>query len=298
MAGGSADAGRPCGSSRAPAGIDDDALLREIAAELGADVAAQVRPGATWPPAPASASPRSPPPAPYGVLVVPSRVELSTADVYREADRQGLPRDAAGAPAKLREVSTAAAATCPTSWSSTTSSPRRGRCAPRSTPPSRGARRGRRTTRWCADRAPPCSASSPTCRVRGARPRGLSTATRARSPSRPWGATREARLARLRGRRWSPTSSGAGAASSRRCWPAAPWSPRPRFVYGLGSSTSRTSSSCSSTSARRSASGPTCSSARWRSSRPARSSGSSLPGETAMLLGGLVAGQGKIDISC
>ena len=42
------------------------------------------------------------------MLVLPSRVELSTADVYREADRQGLPRDAAGLAAKLREVSTAA----------------------------------------------------------------------------------------------------------------------------------------------------------------------------------------------
>ena len=42
------------------------------------------------------------------MLVIPSRVELSTADVYREADRQGLPRDAAGLAAKLREVSTAA----------------------------------------------------------------------------------------------------------------------------------------------------------------------------------------------
>ena len=42
--------------------------------------------------------------------------------------------------------------------------------------------------------------------------------------------------------------------------------------------------------------GPTCSSARWRSSRPARSSASIAPGETAMILGGVVAGQGQIDV--
>jgi 4-diphosphocytidyl-2-C-methyl-D-erythritol kinase len=49
-----------------------------------------------------------PPPVPYGVLVIPSRARLSTADVYAEADRQELPRDAEQLAAKLRQVSTMA----------------------------------------------------------------------------------------------------------------------------------------------------------------------------------------------
>jgi 4-diphosphocytidyl-2-C-methyl-D-erythritol kinase len=108
MAGGSADAGAALRLVARAAGIDDDALLREIAAELGADVAAQVRPRRYLATGVGERLTPLPPPAPYGVLVIPSRAALSTADVYREADRQGLPRDAAGLAAKLREVSTAA----------------------------------------------------------------------------------------------------------------------------------------------------------------------------------------------
>jgi 4-diphosphocytidyl-2-C-methyl-D-erythritol kinase len=108
MAGGSADAGAALRLVARAAGIEDDALLREIAAELGADVAAQVRPRRYLATGVGERLTPLPPPAPYGVLVIPSRAELSTADVYREADRQGLPRDAAGLAAKLRAVSTAA----------------------------------------------------------------------------------------------------------------------------------------------------------------------------------------------
>ncbi|MGZ8633908.1 MAG: 4-(cytidine 5'-diphospho)-2-C-methyl-D-erythritol kinase [Solirubrobacteraceae bacterium] len=108
MAGGSADAGAALRLVARAAGIDDDALLREIAVELGADVAAQVRPRRYLATGVGERLTAMPPPAPYGVLVIPSRAELSTADVYREADRQGLPRDAAGLAAKLREVSTTA----------------------------------------------------------------------------------------------------------------------------------------------------------------------------------------------
>jgi 4-diphosphocytidyl-2-C-methyl-D-erythritol kinase len=108
MAGGSADAGAALRLAARAAGIDDDALLREIGAELGADVAAQVRPRRYLATGAGERLTPLPPPAPYGVLVLPSRAELSTADVYREADRQGLPRDAAALAAKLREVSTAA----------------------------------------------------------------------------------------------------------------------------------------------------------------------------------------------
>jgi 4-diphosphocytidyl-2-C-methyl-D-erythritol kinase len=108
MAGGSADAGAALRLVARAAGIDDDALLREIGADLGADVAAQVRPRRYLATGAGERLTPLPPPAPYGVLVLPSRVELSTPDVYREADRQGLPRNAAALATKLREVSTAA----------------------------------------------------------------------------------------------------------------------------------------------------------------------------------------------
>jgi len=108
MAGGSADAGAALRLVARAAGIDDDALLRELGAELGADVAAQVRPRRYLATGAGERLTPLPPPAPYGVLVLPSHVELSTADVYREFDRQGLPRDAAALATKLREVSTAA----------------------------------------------------------------------------------------------------------------------------------------------------------------------------------------------
>jgi 4-diphosphocytidyl-2-C-methyl-D-erythritol kinase len=108
MAGGSADAGAALRLVARAAGIDDDALLREIGAGLGADVAAQVRPRRYLATGAGERLTPLPPPAPYGVLVLPSKVELSAADVYREADRQGLPRNAAALATKLREVSTAA----------------------------------------------------------------------------------------------------------------------------------------------------------------------------------------------
>jgi 4-diphosphocytidyl-2-C-methyl-D-erythritol kinase len=109
MAGGSADAGAALRLAARAAGLENDALLREIGAELGADVAAQVRPRRYLATGAGERLTPLPPPAPYGVLVLPSRDELATADVYREFDRQGLPRDPADLAARLREVSTAAA---------------------------------------------------------------------------------------------------------------------------------------------------------------------------------------------
>jgi 4-diphosphocytidyl-2-C-methyl-D-erythritol kinase len=109
MAGGSADAGAALRLVARAAGIDNDALLRAIGAELGADVAAQVRPRRYLATGAGERITPLPPPAPYGVLVLPSHAALSTADVYREFDRLGLQRDAADLAARLREVSTAAA---------------------------------------------------------------------------------------------------------------------------------------------------------------------------------------------
>lgn len=76
----------------------------DVAAALGADVPAQLRPGrALATGAGERVEPLAPPPA-FGVLVVPSAHALSTAAVYREADRLELPRAPADLAARLDEV--------------------------------------------------------------------------------------------------------------------------------------------------------------------------------------------------
>ena len=103
---------RSCASPRTPRALSDDAVLMEIAAGLGADVAepgaARARAGdrrrgahrarcRRWRRTACSSS--------------RSARGLATADVYREADRLGLPRDAAALGAGLERC----AARCPTS---------------------------------------------------------------------------------------------------------------------------------------------------------------------------------------
>ena len=93
LAGGSADAAATLRLAGSASGLAGPELLREIGGRLGADVPAQLAPGrwlATGAgerlralPAPASA---------LGLLLLPAHVELSTAAVYAEADRLGLPR--------------------------------------------------------------------------------------------------------------------------------------------------------------------------------------------------------------
>ncbi len=92
LAGGSADAGAALRLAARTAGIVDDALLLEVATELGADVPAQVRPGRHL--ATGAGERLEPLPAPrrYGVVLLPAGEALPTADVYRAADRLGLPR--------------------------------------------------------------------------------------------------------------------------------------------------------------------------------------------------------------
>jgi 4-diphosphocytidyl-2-C-methyl-D-erythritol kinase len=99
MAGGSADAGAALRLAARAAGVDDDALLRDIGATLGADVPAQVRPERCLATGAGEELRALLAPAPYGVLVLPAATPLSTADVYRHADRMGLARD----PDALRE---------------------------------------------------------------------------------------------------------------------------------------------------------------------------------------------------
>ena len=94
LGGGSADAAAALRLAHHASGLGDEEILRELAAQLGADVPAQVAPG-RWLAGGAgerlqalSAPPRSP-----AVLVLALHAELSTAAVYAQADRLGLPRD-------------------------------------------------------------------------------------------------------------------------------------------------------------------------------------------------------------
>ena len=93
MGGGSADAAALLRLAPRLAPVQSDAVAA-IASGLGADVPSQLAPGPllgtgageTLAPAPELAS--------YGVLVLPQAPPLATPDVYREADRMGLPRSA------------------------------------------------------------------------------------------------------------------------------------------------------------------------------------------------------------
>ncbi len=216
----------------------------------------------------------------------------------------GLPRER-GRPRRAAPAPSSAARRRPARrrCSSTTSSPPRARCCPADR---------RRARARCATPAPTHAlvcGSGPTVarpvrrRRRRARGRGAAaTGRRGRSRgavARARGARRrrEARLAR-RGRgarrvpRAAPPQARADAARRRRDRRRRRWS-----------STAPASSSCPNLEdadrgrrRARSARGPTCSSARWPSSRPARSSASSPRARRSMLVGGVVAGQGKIDV--
>jgi 4-diphosphocytidyl-2-C-methyl-D-erythritol kinase len=94
LGGGSADAAAALRLARRASGLGDEALLLALAAELGADVPAQVAPG-RWLATGAGESLQAlPDPLPaLELLVLPSPAELSTAAVYREADELGLARE-------------------------------------------------------------------------------------------------------------------------------------------------------------------------------------------------------------
>jgi len=91
MGGGSADAAAMlrCAPRLAPVSLP---AVAEIAAALGADVPGQLRPGPSLGTGAGELIERLPPLTRYGVLVIPRPFALSTPDVYREADRLGLPR--------------------------------------------------------------------------------------------------------------------------------------------------------------------------------------------------------------
>jgi 4-diphosphocytidyl-2-C-methyl-D-erythritol kinase len=104
MAGGSADAAAALRLLARAAGIKDRDLLRDIATGLGADVPAQVKPGRVLATGAGEQVERVPGVSRYAVLVVPADGPLLTADVFREADRLGLPRSAGKLERALRDV--------------------------------------------------------------------------------------------------------------------------------------------------------------------------------------------------
>ncbi len=113
MAGGSADAGAALRLVARAAGLRDQRLLREIAAGLGADVPAQVRPVRYLAGGAGELLHALPDPAPFGVLVVRDARGLATADVFREADRLRLPRSWAELEARRAELAAALVAGSP-----------------------------------------------------------------------------------------------------------------------------------------------------------------------------------------
>jgi 4-diphosphocytidyl-2-C-methyl-D-erythritol kinase len=95
MGGGSGDAAAALRLAAHAAGRPDDPVLDALAPRLGADVPSQLAPALVLVGGAGEEVAPAPPRAPHGVLVLPSAQRLSTPDVFREADRLGLPRPAA-----------------------------------------------------------------------------------------------------------------------------------------------------------------------------------------------------------
>jgi 4-diphosphocytidyl-2-C-methyl-D-erythritol kinase len=91
MGGGSSDAAATLTLAARLAPLSDD-VLREVAASLGADVPAQLAPGVSLGTGAGEIVEPLERPRPHAFVIVPLPFALSTADVYREADRLGLGR--------------------------------------------------------------------------------------------------------------------------------------------------------------------------------------------------------------
>ena len=102
MGGGSGDAAAALRLAAHAAGRPGDPLIAALAPQLGADVPSQVEPRPVLIHGAGERVEPVAPPAPHGVVVVPSREQLATPDVFRAADRLGIGRDA-GELAALRE---------------------------------------------------------------------------------------------------------------------------------------------------------------------------------------------------
>jgi 4-diphosphocytidyl-2-C-methyl-D-erythritol kinase len=93
LGGGSADAAAALRLAMHVSGLGDQGLLRELGAGLGADVPAQVSPGRWLATGGGERLEGLPSPSrPLGLLVLPIAAELSTAEVYAQADRLGSGR--------------------------------------------------------------------------------------------------------------------------------------------------------------------------------------------------------------
>jgi 4-diphosphocytidyl-2-C-methyl-D-erythritol kinase len=103
LGGGSADAAAVLRLAARQVDISEE-LLFALARRLGADVSAQVHPGRILATGVGDELQRLDPPPAYGVLVLPSHQQLSTAAVYHEADRLELSRGPADLAARLDEV--------------------------------------------------------------------------------------------------------------------------------------------------------------------------------------------------
>jgi 4-diphosphocytidyl-2-C-methyl-D-erythritol kinase len=93
MGGGSADAAATLRLAAEVSGLGKRRLLEDIAATLGADVASQIRGGLVLATGEGSRLRPLNLDLPYSVVVLAADTPLSTADVYAEADRLGLPRE-------------------------------------------------------------------------------------------------------------------------------------------------------------------------------------------------------------
>jgi 4-diphosphocytidyl-2-C-methyl-D-erythritol kinase len=105
LGGGSADAAAALRLARHASGLGDEALLRRLAGELGADVPAQVSPGC-WLATGAGERLRrlADPGDAFALLILPADGGLSTGAVYEEADRLAIARSGEAMEAARRMV--------------------------------------------------------------------------------------------------------------------------------------------------------------------------------------------------
>jgi 4-diphosphocytidyl-2-C-methyl-D-erythritol kinase len=103
MGGGSADAAATLRMAQLVDHVSAEAV-EELAASLGADVPSQLEPGVALGTAAGDVVESRPALAPHAFVLVPLPYELSTAAVYAEADRLGLPRDPADLQARVDEL--------------------------------------------------------------------------------------------------------------------------------------------------------------------------------------------------
>lgn len=95
LGGGSADAAATLRLLARRSGVGSHDELHALATDLGADVPSQLSPGRWLAEGIGERLTALPECPPIGILIAASHAELSTADVYREADRLGLSRSAA-----------------------------------------------------------------------------------------------------------------------------------------------------------------------------------------------------------